>query len=182
MVSKHWLHCMVMLGKHSQYCDRCLANIDYNNERDWCLANIEQQGLLSPSSFRIRIFMTKQKTSSTSNHANCQEWSRGCMLLWVLWISGNIWMSLPPKSKKNVTSGWEVASYPGLLTPAFVACSTNLGEGAVKLSHVQWCTWGCEGVALSFCTDVKQLLNSKKVAKTVWCQVLSRFTVHACDR
>ena len=29
-----------------------------------------------------------------------------------------------------------VASYPGLLTPAFVACSTNVGEGLVKLSHV----------------------------------------------
>ena len=176
-----------MLGKHSQYCDQCLANIDDHNEWDWCLANIEQQGLLSPGSFRIRIFMTKQKTFSISNHANCQEWSRGGMLLWVLWISGNIWMSLPPKSKcflvqKNVTSGWEVALYPGLLTPAFVACSTNLGEVLVKLSQVQWCTWACGGVALSFGTAVKQLLNSKKVAKTVWCQALSRFTVHACDR
>ena len=30
-----------------------------------------------------------------------------------------------------------VASYPGLLTPVFVACSTNTGEGLVKLSHVQ---------------------------------------------
>ena len=28
------------------------------------------------------------------------------------------------------------ASYPGLLTPAFVTCSTNAGEGLVKLSHV----------------------------------------------
>jgi len=27
-----------------------------------------------------------------------------------------------------------VASYPGLLTPAFVACSTNMGEGLVKLT------------------------------------------------
>jgi len=26
-----------------------------------------------------------------------------------------------------------LASYPGLLTPAFVACSTNAGEGLVKL-------------------------------------------------
>ena len=34
-----------------------------------------------------------------------------------------------------------VASYPGLLAPAFVACSTNIGEGLVKLSHVVWCTW-----------------------------------------
>ena len=27
-----------------------------------------------------------------------------------------------------------LASYPGLLTPAFVACSTNAEEGLVKLS------------------------------------------------
>jgi len=27
-----------------------------------------------------------------------------------------------------------LASYPGLLTPAFVTCSTNAGEGLVKLS------------------------------------------------
>ena len=29
-----------------------------------------------------------------------------------------------------------LASYPGLLTPAFVTCSTNAGESLVKLSHV----------------------------------------------
>jgi len=29
-----------------------------------------------------------------------------------------------------------IAPYPGLLTPAFVTCSTNAGEGLVKLSHV----------------------------------------------
>jgi len=34
-----------------------------------------------------------------------------------------------------------VASYPGLPAPAFVVCSTNAGEGLVKLSHMQWCTW-----------------------------------------
>jgi len=34
-----------------------------------------------------------------------------------------------------------VASYPGLLALAFVACSTNAGEVLVKLSHVVWCTW-----------------------------------------
>jgi len=31
----------------------------------------------------------------------------------------------------------QLASYPGLLTPVFVACSTNAGKGLVKLSHVQ---------------------------------------------
>jgi len=40
-----------------------------------------------------------------------------------------------------------LASYPGLLTPAFVACNTNTGEGLVKLSHVVWRTWTCGGVA-----------------------------------
>ena len=40
-----------------------------------------------------------------------------------------------------------LASYPGLLAPAFVACSTNAGEGLVKLSHVVWRTWKCGGVA-----------------------------------
>jgi len=29
-----------------------------------------------------------------------------------------------------------LASYPGLLNQAFVACSTNVGEGLVKLSHM----------------------------------------------
>ena len=35
-------------------------------------------------------------------------------------------------------SSWALAlaSFPGLLAPAFVACSTNAGEGLVKLSHV----------------------------------------------
>ena len=42
-----------------------------------------------------------------------------------------------------------IASYPGLLAPAFVACSTNAGEGLVKLSHVVWRTWTCGGVAHS---------------------------------
>jgi len=32
-------------------------------------------------------------------------------------------------------------------TPAFVACGTNAGEDLVRLSHVQWRTWTCEGVA-----------------------------------
>ena len=40
-----------------------------------------------------------------------------------------------------------LASYPGLLTPAFVACNTNAGEGLVKLSHVVWRTWTCGGAA-----------------------------------
>ena len=35
-----------------------------------------------------------------------------------------------------------LASYPGLLTPVFVTCSTNVGEVLVKLhGHVHWRTW-----------------------------------------
>ena len=55
-----------------------------------------------------------------------------------------------------------VASYPGLFTPAFVTCNTNAGKGLVKLSHVQWRTWMCGGVAHSFCMAVKWLSESKK--------------------
>jgi len=57
-----------------------------------------------------------------------------------------------------------VASYPGLLTPASVTCSTNAGKGLVKLSHVVWRTWTYGGVAHSFCTvtAVKRLSESKK--------------------
>jgi len=39
--------------------------------------------------------------------------------------------------------------YPGLLAPAYVACSTNAREGLVKPSHVVWCTWTYGGVAHS---------------------------------
>ena len=38
------------------------------------------------------------------------------------------------KLHDSFTRGF-VASYPGLLAPVFVACSTNAGEGLVKLSH-----------------------------------------------
>jgi len=55
-----------------------------------------------------------------------------------------------------------VASYPGLLTPAFITCSTNMGEGLVKWSHAQWRTWTYGGVAHSFCTAAKWLSESKK--------------------
>ena len=36
----------------------------------------------------------------------------------------------------HIQSVSRLASFPGLLAPAFVACSTNAGEGLVKLSHV----------------------------------------------
>jgi len=40
----------------------------------------------------------------------------------------------PCKSTSNIERSTSViASYPGLLTPAFVACSTNVGGGMVKL-------------------------------------------------
>jgi len=48
-----------------------------------------------------------------------------------------------------------LASPPGLVAPVFVACSANMGEGLVKLSHVQWCIWTCGGVAHSFSTAIK---------------------------
>ena len=43
----------------------------------------------------------------------------------------------PVSTTCHVVSCQTLASYPGLLAPAFVACSTNAGEGLVKLSHMQ---------------------------------------------
>ena len=71
-------------------------------------------------------------------------------------------MILPSSSQEYSQMCLRVASYPGLLTPAFVACSTNAGEGLVKLSHLQWRTWTCGGVAHSPCTAVKRLSEPKK--------------------
>jgi len=58
-------------------------------------------------------------------------------------------------------------SYPGLLTSAFVTCSTNVGEGLVNWSRaVRYLDlgWMCGGVAHSFCSciAVRQLSESKK--------------------
>ena len=77
----------------------------------------------------------------------------------------------------------DLASYPGLLTPAFAACSTNAGEGLVKLItcndiHLD-VGWTCGGVAHSFCTAVKWLSEPMKSA---WCQVLSCSMVCVCDQ
>ena len=55
-----------------------------------------------------------------------------------------------------------LASYPGLLTTAFVTCSTNAGEGLAKLITCNDITWTCGGVAFSFCIAVKQLSETKK--------------------
>jgi len=67
----------------------------------------------------------------------------------VSWIAHNHWQRLATLANAHCSANMYqlfsdlycllgVASYPGLLTPAFVACSTNVGEGLVKLSHVQW--------------------------------------------
>ena len=54
-----------------------------------------------------------------------------------------------------------VTSYPGLLTPAFVTGSTDAGEGLVKASHVQWCTWTCGGMAHSASKQVRYWSQTK---------------------
>ena len=52
----------------------------------------------------------------------------------------------PPSADQGLStaSGLEAAMLPGpssfIPTPVFVACSTNVGEGPVKLSHV------CNGI------------------------------------
>jgi len=40
-------------------------------------------------------------------------------------------------------------SHPSICRILPLACSTNIGEGLVKLSHIQWHTWTCWGVAHS---------------------------------
>ena len=66
----------------------------------------------------------------------------GCLHLCVYVIRGHclhqqiLLVRVLPKCLTKIPNP-EVASYQGLLTPAFVACSTNAGEGLVKLSHVQ---------------------------------------------
>jgi len=82
-----------------------------------------------------------------------QENSTGCSgntspqgIWWCTWkamlhtskTTRNFLSLYPCKSTSNVERSTSViAPYPGL-TPAFVACSTNVGEGLVKLSHMQW--------------------------------------------
>jgi len=58
----------------------------------------------------------------------------------------------------------DVASYPGLLTAVFVACSTSAGEGLVKLVMCSDLDVGCThgGVAHSFCTAVGWLSEAEK--------------------
>ena len=69
---------------------------------------------------------------------------------------------LPLKSFPQWWNRQDLSLIPRPSPLAFVACSTNAGEGLVKLSHVQWRTWMCGGVAHSFCTAVKQLSEPKK--------------------
>ena len=61
-----------------------------------------------------------------------------------------------------------LASYPGLLTPVFVACDTNAEEGLVKLSRAVtyldvWRS-GTNSISVQL---LSSFLNSRNVAKTV---------------
>jgi len=57
------------------------------------------------------------------------------------------WKGPTVRGKLSMLHTATLASYPGLLAPAFITCSTNAGEGLVKQSHVIWHTWTYEGVA-----------------------------------
>ena len=57
----------------------------------------------------------------------------------------------------NAVLSFNVALYPGLLTPVFVTCSINAGEGLVKLSHLD--VWRSDTF---LCTAVKRFSESKK--------------------
>jgi len=62
------------------------------------------------------------------------------MLISINALSEGMWWC-PLINAQFVLRRLSLASYPGLLTPVFVACSTNTGEGLVKLSHMVWGTW-----------------------------------------
>ena len=58
---------------------------------------------------------------------------------------------------------------PGLLIPAFLFAVLTQGKACQKWSHAMTCLdvgQICRRVALSFCTAVNQLLNSRNVAKS----------------
>jgi len=77
------------------------------------------------------------------SHAN----SKTAVLL--QYLMGCWWGLLKCNANSARRYSLPLASYPGLLDPVFVACSTNAGEGLVKLSHVVWRTWTCGWVAPS---------------------------------
>lgn len=62
----------------------------------------------------------------------------------------------------------DVASYPGLLTAVFVACSTSAGEGLVKLVMCSDLDVGCThgGVALPSVQLLGGFLKPRNVTKT----------------
>ena len=60
-----------------------------------------------------------------------------------------------------------VASYPGLLTPAFVACGTNTGGGLVKLITCNDVRETCGGGHIPSVQLKSALWNSRNVAKIV---------------
>jgi len=82
----------------------------------------------------------------------------------IVWLSGS-------NNNYSILSCYLCApSYPGLLTSAFVTCSTNVGEGLVKLITCSEIPgpdfgWMCGGVAHSFCSciAVRQLFEPKSV-------------------
>ena len=82
-----------------------------------------------------------------------------CNLPWTELIGGYwsccydiyfLWITCCHVTDYTLRCCW-LASYPGLLTPVFVACSINAREGLVKLSHLVWRTWTCGGVVVYSC-------------------------------
>jgi len=67
----------------------------------------------------------------------------------------------------ELSVGFKASPYPGFLTPVFVTCSTEAGEGLVKLITCNDVPGCVEEQQISFCTAVKRLSELKNVAK-VW--------------
>jgi len=69
----------------------------------------------------------------------CLVWPQNAMCVSEYWCKSHNsmrtreWAWLLCNSHAHTSPCYALASYPGLLTPAFVTCSTNTGEGLVKL-------------------------------------------------
>jgi len=80
-----------------------------------------------------------------------QASSREAMFFWLEALQ--VWSLKAVRAPTQCLMHLAGSLVPGLLTPPFVTCNTNAGEGLVKLSHVQWRT---------FCTAGKRLSEPKK--------------------
>jgi len=111
-------------------------------------------------------------------------------LRWLFWLTAFSILGARPSATASwhSTSTYNVASYLGLLTPVFVACSTNVWKTVWRSSCVVTnldIRWICWGVAHSFCTTMGLLSELEKyhknglmsAAQSPWSVVVIRSTL-----